>query len=94
MFEAFEKVSNFETVSRDVKEKSVDVLTSKDEVRNELKNAAVREPDVSPSRIMEHEVGINRLELIYVPFYDLIAEAKGQRKTIKLNAFTEEDYAL
>lgn len=94
IFEALEKVPNFEAVSREVKEKAVGVLIDKAEVRNELKKAAVKEPDTSPSRIMEHEVSINKLDLVYVPFYDLIVEAKGQRKTIKLNALSGEDYEL
>ena len=69
-------------------------MYGKEDVIRETMKVTVKEPDVSPSRIVEHEMAINRLELIYVPFYDLTVEAKGQRKMIKLNVLTNEDYAL
>jgi hypothetical protein len=94
MFHALESVSNLESLSRSAKQQGVSVLYGREEVIKETKKVAVKEPDVSPSRILEHELAINRLELIYVPFYDLTIDAKGQRKIIKLNALTNEDYAL
>lgn len=94
MFHALEDVSNFDTLSKSAKQQSASVLYNKEDVIKETKKLAVKEPDISPSRIVEHELALNRLELVYVPFYDLTVEAKGQRKIIKLNALTNEDYAL
>ncbi len=94
MFQALEGVSSFDSLSKSAKQKGDSVLHDRDEVIKEAKRAVVKEPDVSPSKIIEQEMAINSLELIYVPFYDLTIEAKGQRKVIQLNALTGEDYAL
>ncbi|MGA2199226.1 MAG: hypothetical protein ABSG45_04745 [Nitrososphaerales archaeon] len=94
MFHALENVSSFDPLSKSARRHCVSVLFDKEEVIKKTKKVAVRRPDISPSRIVEHELALNRLELVYVPFYDLTVEAKGQRKTIKLNALTNEDYKL
>jgi hypothetical protein len=92
MFHALENVSSFDPLSKNAKRRCVSVLLNREEVIRKAKNVAVKRPDISPSRIVEHELALNRLELVYVPFYDLNVEAKGQRKIIKLNALTNEDY--
>jgi hypothetical protein len=94
MFHALENVSSFDPLSKSARRHCVSVLYDKEEVIKKTKKVAVRRPDISPSRIVEHELALNRLELVYVPFYDVNVEAKGQRKTIKLNALTKEYYKL
>lgn len=94
VYEALQGVPNFEPLGADAKQKAAAVLLTKAEVRDAFKAAAVRAPDVSPKRIVEQEARMTKLELIYLPFYDFVVEAKGQRKTIKLNILTGEDVQL
>jgi hypothetical protein len=93
-FEALEKAQDLESLSKDVKSQSADVLVSRDYIREEFKKMAVKKPDIAPRSIIEHEVRIDRLELVYVPIYDFTVEAKGQRKRIRFNPLTDEDYIL
>jgi hypothetical protein len=94
VFEALEKAQDLESLSRDVKSKSAGVIITKDEIKEEFKKIAVKKPDIKPCCIIEHEVRIDRLDLIYVPIYDFTVEAKGQRKRIRFNPITDEDYIL
>ncbi|MCL4436649.1 MAG: hypothetical protein M1503_09260 [Thaumarchaeota archaeon] len=94
MFEAIEKVSAFNPVSKDVAKKSAAITFTKEHVIGEVKKTLIQDPDISPCRLIEREVSTNKLELIYVPYYEIVAEAKGQQKTIKINALTGEDYTI
>jgi len=94
MFAALAKTENFEPLSKETKSKSASVIITKEEVIQQFKKAACQLPDISPCRIIEQQLRVDRLELIYAPIYDFVVDAKGQRKRIRLNVLTDEDYIL